>query len=79
MNVQQENKRIKCPLRAKPTQNPLENQETKLPKRQKDVGKLSLSLSSSLGNLLNSSLMSIHITHYTHNIVLTKKQFENIF
>jgi hypothetical protein len=27
MNVQQENKRIKCPLRAKPTQNPLENQE----------------------------------------------------
>ncbi len=25
MNVQQENKRIKCPPRAKPTQNPLEN------------------------------------------------------
>ena len=27
MNVQQENKRVKCPPRAKPTQNPLENQE----------------------------------------------------
>jgi len=26
MNVNQENKRIKCPLRAKPIQNPLENQ-----------------------------------------------------
>ena len=27
MNVQQENKRLKCPPRAKPTQKPLENQE----------------------------------------------------
>ena len=26
MNDQQENKRLKCPLRAKPTQKPLENQ-----------------------------------------------------
>ena len=27
MNVQQENKRLKCPSRANPTQKPLENQE----------------------------------------------------
>jgi len=27
MNVQQENKRLKCPPRAKPTQKPLENQQ----------------------------------------------------
>ena len=35
MNVQQENKRIKCPLRAKPTQNPLENQEPSYQKGKK--------------------------------------------
>jgi hypothetical protein len=27
----------------------------------------------------NSSLMSIHTTHHTYNIALTKKPFENIF
>jgi len=35
MNVQQENKRIKCPLRAKPTQNPLENQKPSYQKGKK--------------------------------------------
>jgi hypothetical protein len=35
MNVQQENKRRKCPLRAKPTQNPLENQESSYQKGKK--------------------------------------------
>ncbi len=35
MNVQQENKRIKCPLRANPTQNPLENQEPSYQKGKK--------------------------------------------
>jgi hypothetical protein len=27
----------------------------------------------------NQSLMSIHKTHHTYNIALTKKQFENIY
>jgi hypothetical protein len=35
MNVQQENKRLKCPLRAKPTQKPLENQEPSYQKGKK--------------------------------------------
>jgi hypothetical protein len=29
--------------------------------------------------IIISSLMSIHITHHTYNISLTKKTFENIF
>ena len=35
VNVQQENKRIKWPLRAKPTQNPLENQKPSYQKGKK--------------------------------------------
>jgi hypothetical protein len=34
-NEQQENKRLKCPLRAKPTQKPLENQEPSYQKGKK--------------------------------------------
>ncbi len=41
MNWQQEKKRLKCPPRAKPTKT-TRKPRTKLPKRQKDVGKLSL-------------------------------------
>ena len=63
----------KMPSESKTNTKPTRKPKTKLPKRQKDVRKLSLSLSSSLGNLLNSSLMSIHITHHTYNIALTKK------
>jgi len=35
MNVKQENKILKCPLRAKPTQKPLENQEPSYQKGKK--------------------------------------------
>ncbi len=35
MNAQQENKRLKCPLRAKPTQKPLENHQPSYQKGKK--------------------------------------------
>ncbi len=35
MNVQQENKRLKCPPRAKPTQKPLENHQPSYQKGKK--------------------------------------------
>jgi hypothetical protein len=35
VNVQQENKRVKCPLRAKPTQKSLENQQPSYQKGKK--------------------------------------------
>jgi hypothetical protein len=35
MNVQQENKRLKCPPRANPTQKPLENQKPSYQKGKK--------------------------------------------
>jgi len=73
MNAQQENKRLKCPPRAKPTQKPLENKQ---PSYQRGKKTLENYVYSDFGHdnfFFNHSLMSIHIIHHTYNIALTKK------
>ena len=80
MDVQQENKRLKCPPRAKPTEKPLDNHQ---PTYQKGKKTSENYVYTDFGHdkiiFFNQSLMSIHITHNTYNIAMTKKQFENIF
>ena len=80
MNQQQEKKRLKCPPRAKPTQKPLENQKPSYQKGKKTSENwVYRHFRHDKIIIFNSSLMSIHITHHTYNIALTKKPFENIF
>ena len=76
INVQQENKRQKCPPRANQDKNHEEtkNQATKEVKRHQKTMFIQIS-----DMIIFFSLMSIHITHHTYNIALKKKQFEFFF